>query len=84
LNLRKGWYKASNGYIYIWEPDHPNADRRGYVAEHTKAWLRCSGGLFYQRKRCIIATGKETTIGPRILSCGPVASNLQELESATW
>src|SRR4029450_8332974 len=36
LNQRRGWYKASNGYIYIWEREHPNADRRGYVAEHTK------------------------------------------------
>jgi len=37
LNQRKGWYRASNGYIYIWEPDHPNANKHGYVAEHTKA-----------------------------------------------
>jgi hypothetical protein len=36
LNQRKGWYRRGNGYIYIWGPDHPNADRRGYVAEHTK------------------------------------------------
>jgi hypothetical protein len=36
LNQRKGWYKSSNGYVYIWEPSHPNANKNGYVAEHTK------------------------------------------------
>lgn len=43
LNLRKGWYKASNGYIYIWDPEHPNADKRGYVAEHTKVMAEVLG-----------------------------------------
>ena len=33
---RKGWYKATNGYVYLWEPDHPNANKQGYVAEHAK------------------------------------------------
>lgn len=33
LNQKKGWYKR-NGYVYVWEPGHPNADKRGYVAEH--------------------------------------------------
>jgi flagellar basal body rod protein FlgC len=36
VEFAQGWYKASNGYIYVWEPEHPNADKRGYVAEHTK------------------------------------------------
>jgi HNH endonuclease len=36
LNLRKGWFKASSGYIYIWEPEHPNSNKKGYVGEHTK------------------------------------------------
>jgi hypothetical protein len=43
LNLRKGWYKASNGYVYIWDPEHPNADKRGYVAEHTKVMAEVLG-----------------------------------------
>jgi hypothetical protein len=43
LNLRKGWYKASNGYIYIWEPDHPNSNKHGYVAEHTKVMASMLG-----------------------------------------
>jgi HNH endonuclease len=43
LNQRKGWYKASNGYIYIWEPGHPNANRNGYVAEHAKVMAMVLG-----------------------------------------
>jgi hypothetical protein len=42
LYQRKGWY-TSNGYVYIWEPDHPNADKRGYVAEHTKVMAEMLG-----------------------------------------
>ena len=30
---------AKNGYVYIWEPDHPLTHADGYVAEHRKvAW----------------------------------------------
>ena len=36
LGQRKGWYKSGAGYIYTWEPSHPNANKAGYVAEHTK------------------------------------------------
>jgi hypothetical protein len=43
LNLRKGWFKASNGYIYIWEPEHPNSNKHGYVAEHTKVMASVLG-----------------------------------------
>ena len=43
LNLRKGWYKSSNGYVHLWEPQHPNADKRGYVAEHTKVMASVLG-----------------------------------------
>lgn len=31
---RKYRVKATMGYVKVDEPDHPNADRRGYVAEH--------------------------------------------------
>jgi hypothetical protein len=30
----KGGTQKYGGYIYIWMPDHPNANKRGYVAEH--------------------------------------------------
>jgi hypothetical protein len=38
-----GWFKASNGYIYIWEPDHPNSNKKGYVAEHTRVMASMLG-----------------------------------------
>jgi hypothetical protein len=43
LNQRKGWFKASNGYIYIWEPDHPNSNKKGYVAEHARVMASILG-----------------------------------------
>jgi hypothetical protein len=43
LGQRKGWYKSSAGYVYIWEPRHPNANKRGYVAEHTKVMAQILG-----------------------------------------
>ena len=80
LNLRKGWYKASNGYIYIWDPEHPNADKRGYVAEHTKVMAEVLGRPLFQKRRCIIVTGRETTTGLRTSSCGLEAGSHPELE----
>jgi hypothetical protein len=63
LNLRKGWYKASNGYLYIWEPGHLNADREAMSLSIRRSWLRCLGGLFYRMKRCIIEIDRGTTTG---------------------
>jgi len=30
----KGGRQVNQGYIHIWNPDHPNAKNNGYVAEH--------------------------------------------------
>ena len=30
----KGGKRLQGGYIYIWQPHHPNATRHGYVLEH--------------------------------------------------
>jgi hypothetical protein len=43
LNQRKGWFKSSVGYVYIWDPDHPNASKHGYVAEHTRVMSQLLG-----------------------------------------
>jgi HNH endonuclease len=43
LSQRKGWFKAGSGYVYLWEPDHPNANKHGYVAEHTKVMAAILG-----------------------------------------
>lgn len=31
----KGGRQEYGGYVYIWKPNHFNANKRGYVAEHT-------------------------------------------------
>lgn len=33
-NSATGRTIASNGYVLIWKPDHPNTDARGYIYEH--------------------------------------------------
>ena len=30
----KGGVQKCGGYVYVWNPSHPNANSRGYVAEH--------------------------------------------------
>lgn len=35
LYWKGGKYKSA-GYIFIWEPNHPNANNRGYIKEHIK------------------------------------------------
>jgi hypothetical protein len=85
LNLRKGWYKASNGYVYIWEPNHPNAKSKGYVAEHAKVMAAILGRLSCQRRKCIIATDGGMITALRILSCGLGDGNHPEHELAiSW
>jgi hypothetical protein len=84
LNLRKGWFRASNGYGYIWEPDHPNSNKQGYVAEHAKVMASILGGLCCQKRRCITVTGRGTIIVQKILNCGLEAGNHPEHESVIW
>jgi len=33
-----GRWKDSKGYIYIHKPDHPGANKTGYVVEHRLVW----------------------------------------------
>jgi HNH endonuclease len=42
LRDRKGW-RIDRGYVFIFEPTHPNAHRDGYVAEHTKVMAELLG-----------------------------------------
>ena len=62
LNLRKGWFRASNGYVYIWEPDHPTPTSKDMWRSMQKSWLRYWGGLCCQKRRCITVTGRGTII----------------------
>jgi hypothetical protein len=80
LNLRKGWYKASNGYIYIWDPEHPTPTNEDTSQNIQRSWLRSWVALSFQKRRCIIVTGRETTTGLRTSSCGLEAGSHPELE----
>ena len=42
LREMKGW-RIDRGYVYLFEPTHPNAHRDGYVAEHTKVMAEILG-----------------------------------------
>jgi hypothetical protein len=38
----KGW-RMDRGYVFLFEPTHPNAHKDGYVAEHTKVMAEILG-----------------------------------------
>jgi hypothetical protein len=40
-----GRYKSSTGYIFISVPDHPDANKDGYVLEHRYVWEQAHGPL---------------------------------------
>jgi len=33
--------RGSREYIYIWKPEHPRADKAGYMLEHIWVWEQC-------------------------------------------
>jgi hypothetical protein len=39
----KGGEYIDDGYRMIWDPNHPNADKRGYVPEHVKVYTEYYG-----------------------------------------
>lgn len=42
-NWHGGRYRATNGYIYVYAPDHPYATQDGYVMEHRRVVERRIG-----------------------------------------
>jgi hypothetical protein len=42
LREMKGW-RIDRGYVFLFDPTHPNAHRDGYVAEHTKVMAEILG-----------------------------------------
>lgn len=50
-NWKGGTYRHSNGYIYEYAPDHPNAPRaKGYVLQHRLVMERALGRLLDDRE----------------------------------
>jgi hypothetical protein len=33
-NWKGGRIRHTSGYVYVWKPEHPNADHHGYILEH--------------------------------------------------
>lgn len=42
-NWNGGEYTAEDGYVYLWRPDHPLANERGYVMRATVVWEEAHG-----------------------------------------
>lgn len=38
LGWKGGRYRTYRGYIYVYQPNHPRAEHRGYVMEHILVW----------------------------------------------
>lgn len=44
-NWKGGIINKGDGYIGVWKPDHPRADKQGYVYEHTLVYENKTGLL---------------------------------------
>lgn len=42
-NWGLGRKKVAGGYIEVWAPDHPKANKRGYIREHVLIWEKTHG-----------------------------------------
>ena len=77
LNQKKGWYKR-NGYVYVWEPGHPNADKRGYVAEHANVMAVVLGRPLLRGEEVHHRNGKRHDNRPENSSSGLEDNSLLE------
>lgn len=44
-NWKGGVISKGDGYIGVWKPNHPRADKQGYVYQHT---------LIYEKEKCVL------------------------------
>jgi hypothetical protein len=49
-NWKGGKYKECNGYVQIWMPSHPHADKRGYIREHRLVMEKVLGRYLESRE----------------------------------
>jgi len=53
------------GYVVVFEPQHPNARKDGYVAEHIKVMAAKLGRPSTGSRKCTTRMGSATTTGQR-------------------
>lgn len=70
-NWRGGIVHNANGYIMVWNPEHPRATKTGYVYEHILVWEKAHGKPL--RKGWIIhhLNGIKTDNNPENLAAMP-------------
>jgi hypothetical protein len=64
LGQRKGWFRSKAGYVYVWEPGHPNATSTGMSPSIPKLWRRSWIARFVPSRRFTIAMGDGMTTAP--------------------
>jgi hypothetical protein len=74
----KGW-RIDRGYVFLFEPTHPNAHRDGYVAEHTKVMAEILGRPLERYEEVHHKMGPAATTGQTTSSYGPVVCNRLEV-----
>jgi hypothetical protein len=69
----------SRGYVLIFEPTHPNAQKRGYVAEHIKVMAAKLGRPLERFEECTTGMGSVAAIDQRtwnfgLAACSPLGA----------
>ena len=49
---KNGIYKSGQGYIYIWQPEHPFAKNGRYVAKHKLVIEKIIGRYLFPKEEC--------------------------------
>lgn len=66
-NWRGGRYVNGDGYVKVYEPDHPGADYMGYVAEHRLVMERVLGRPLSPGETVHHVNGRRADNGPENL-----------------
>lgn len=46
-----GRFVGKAGYCFVYQPNHPNSNKKGYVFEHRLVWERANGRLLQPQER---------------------------------
>ena len=76
----KGRYVNSYGYVRIYAPDHPGADKRGHVLEHRLVWERANGRRPQSHEHVHHINGDPSDNRPENLVALTVSQHMKEHE----